>query len=154
MGIEIERKFLLRDTSWRSLADGVQYRQGYLSADVERSVRVRIAGEISTLTIKGASKGISREEFEYAIPASDAIYMLDHLCLKPLIEKKRYRIVVDKLCWEVDEFFGENSGLILAEVELNCPEQIIQLPDWVGEEVTDDSRYYNASLVKQPFAYW
>lgn len=154
MGVEIERKFLLRDKCWRPSDGGVLYRQGYLSLDAGRSVRIRIANEQAWLTIKGKNKGRIREEFEYAIPAQDAMYMLDHLCLKPLIEKTRYRIDVNGLCWEIDEFFGENAGLVLAEVELDDPDQEIPLPDWIGEEVTDDPRYYNASLVKHPYTAW
>jgi len=154
MSIEIERKFLLRDERWRSFSRGVLYRQGYLSVAAERSVRIRIVGEQAWLTVKGKSKGMTRHEFEYEIPRRDAIHMLDDLCLKPLIEKKRYRIEMEGLCWEVDEFFGENAGLILAEVELDHPDQEILLPDWIGEEVTDDPRYYNASLVRKPFSTW
>jgi len=154
MGIEIERKFLLRDERWRPSSEGVLYRQGYLSVIAERSVRIRIAGGRAWLTVKGESKGMTRHEFEYEIPRQDAIHMLDHLCLKPLIEKKRYRIEVEGLCWEIDEFFGENAGLMLAEVELDHPDQKISLPGWIGEEVTDDPRYYNVALVKKPFSTW
>ncbi|OIO70670.1 MAG: adenylate cyclase [Zetaproteobacteria bacterium CG1_02_53_45] len=154
MGTEIERKFLLSQTSRRPPGEGILYRQGYLSVDPERSARVRIAGDQAWLTIKGKSEGMTRREFEYPIPLHDAKDLLDHLCLKPLIEKKRYHIDVEGTCWEVDEFLGENSGLILAEVELEYPEQSIVLPDWIGEEVTGDPRYYNAALVNTPYASW
>ncbi|PJA31933.1 MAG: adenylate cyclase [Zetaproteobacteria bacterium CG_4_9_14_3_um_filter_53_7] len=154
MGSEIERKFLLSHTGSRPSGEGILYRQGYLSVDSERSARVRIAGNQAWLTIKGKSESMTRREFEYPIPLHDAQDLLDHLCLKPLIEKKRYRIDVEGTCWEVDEFLGENSGLILAEVELKHQEQVIVLPDWIGEEVTDDPRYYNAALVNAPYSSW
>jgi len=154
MSIEIERKFLLRNDAWRTLGQGTTYRQGYLSVEPARSVRVRLAGAQAWLTIKGKSEGISRQEYEYEIPVEDAIHMLDHLCQQPLIEKVRYRIHLDGLCWEVDEFSGANRGLIMAEVELDHPDQAVNLPDWIGEEVTGDPRYYNAAMVANPFTTW
>jgi len=154
MSIEIERKFLLRNDAWRTMGQGTTYRQGYLSVEPARSVRVRLAGAQAWLTIKGKSEGISRQEYEYAIPVEDAIHMLDHLCQQPLIEKVRYRIHLDGLCWEVDEFAGANRGLIMAEVELDHPDQAVNLPDWIGEEVTGDPRYYNAAMVANPFTNW
>jgi len=154
MSIEIERKFLLRNDAWRRLGQGSAYRQGYLSVEPARSVRVRLAGEQAWLTIKGKSEGMSRQEYEYEIPVQDAIHMLDHLCQQPLIEKVRYRIHLDGLCWEVDEFSGANQGLIMAEVELESPDQSVNLPDWIGEEVTGDPRYYNAAMVANPFTNW
>lgn len=154
MGTEIERKFLVQGEAWRSLAEGVLYRQGYLSREVNRTVRVRVAGDRGYLTIKGASNGISRAEYEYAIPLLDAAELLDTLCQRPLIEKKRYRIPWGNVIWEVDEFFGENQGLILAEVELSHADQALELPDWIGAEVSHDPRYFNANLVKYPFQRW
>ncbi|MEO5335558.1 MAG: CYTH domain-containing protein [Magnetospirillum sp. WYHS-4] len=154
MGVEIERKFLVAKESWRGLDGGTTYRQGYLAVDAERTVRVRTAGEKGFLTIKGTGTGLTRPEFEFAIPVAEATALLDDLCLKPLIEKVRYRIPHAGLIWEVDEFQGNNRGLILAEVELSHAEEAIVLPDWVGEEVTGDPRYYNSYLVGRPFTAW
>jgi CYTH domain-containing protein len=154
MATEIERKFLVKGDSWRSLGTRKVYRQGYISTVNGITVRVRIAGENGYLTIKGKTKGMTREEFEYPIPVEDAKMMLDTLCDRPLIEKIRYRINRDNLVWEVDEFLGENQGLILAEVELESEHQIIQLPDWIDREVTGDLRYYNSNLAKYPYQQW
>ena len=155
MGIEIERKFLVRNDDWRALALGQRYRQGYIAASLDCTVRVRIAGDQGYLTIKGATTGISRAEYEYGIPLEDAAQLLDTLCQPPLIEKTRYRIpAASGLVWEVDEFAGENQGLIVAEIELSDPEQAVELPDWIGEEVSDDPRYLNSNLAKQPFCTW
>jgi CYTH domain-containing protein len=153
MGKEIERKFLVRQGEWPK-NEGVTYRQGYLSTVKERTVRVRIAGDAAFLTVKGISKGATRAEFEYDIPVSDAEEMLDHLCEQPLIEKRRYEIEHGGLTWEVDEFFGNNEGLVLAEVELESEDQQFERPPWVGEEVTDDPRYFNANLVEHPYRDW
>ena len=154
MGQEIERKFLVKGEAWRALARGVAFRQGYLSTTQQRTVRVRIAGETGYLTIKGPSIGASRSEFEYKIPLADAEAMLDDLCERPLIEKTRFAIPVDDVVWEVDEFEGENKGLIVAEVELSAEDQAVDLPDWVGEEVTGDSRYFNSNLIAKPYKDW
>jgi CYTH domain-containing protein len=154
MGTEIERKFLLKGDAWRALARGTAYRQGYLSTVKERTVRVRTVGERGFLTVKGVTTGVRRAEFEYEIPRADADAMLDDLCERPLIEKTRYRIEHGGLVWEVDEFFGENAGLVLAEVELDSESQKIALPGWVGEEVSGDPRYFNANLIKNPYSTW
>ncbi|WP_299426602.1 CYTH domain-containing protein [uncultured Meiothermus sp.] len=154
MGTETERKFLVRPSDWKKGAVGMVYRQGYLSTDKARTVRVRVAGEMGYLTIKGMAEGITRLEYEYPIPPTDASELLDQLCLRPLIEKTRYRIEVHGRVWEVDEFAGENQGLVVAEVELESPDHPLELPDWVGEEVTHDPRYLNASLVENPFSTW
>lgn len=154
MHIEIERKFLLKNDVWRNLAPGLAYRQGYLCAEAERTVRVRIAENQAFLTIKGQNVSGAAPEFNYAIPLSDAEYMLDQMAERPLIEKKRHKIPFAGLIWEVDEFFGENAGLILAEVELQSLDQEFAKPDWIGAEVTGDQRYYNASLVKNPYKNW
>ncbi|MGA9964669.1 MAG: CYTH domain-containing protein [Terriglobales bacterium] len=154
MGKEIERKFLVKDNSWRAQDTGKRYRQGYLSAVKERTVRVRTAGDKAYLTIKGITVGASRPEYEYEIPVADANEMLDQLSERPLIEKTRYRIQHDGLVWEIDEFEGENRGLITAEVELKDEHQFVALPAWVGEEVTGDPRYFNANLVAKPFTKW
>lgn len=154
MGVEIERKFLVVSDGWRNLGEGVLYRQGYLASRDGITVRVRVAGETGYLTIKGTTQGISRAEYEYAIPLADATELLDTLCDRPLIEKKRYRIHWEGVLWEVDEFMGANEGLILAEVELADAEQLIHLPDWVGQDVSDDPRYFNVSLVQYPYREW
>jgi adenylate cyclase len=154
MAIEIERKFLLRDDTWRVPGEGSHYRQGYLSTEPGRSVRVRTAAGKGYLTIKGKTENARRAEYEYVIPVADAVAMLDTLCKRPLIEKTRYRIEYQGLVWEVDEFEGENAGLVLAEVELAAADQEVALPAWVGEEVTSDPRYYNASLIANPFSRW
>jgi len=154
MGLEIERKFLVRDATWRTGARGILYRQGYLLAEKDRTCRVRVVDQVGFLTIKGQTSGISRLEYEYPIPVRDANEMLDRLCLQPLIEKYRYRVEHAGLVWEVDEFLNENGGLILAEVELEEAEQQIALPPWIGAEVSDDPRYYNANLVRHPFTKW
>jgi adenylate cyclase len=154
MAQEIERKFLIANDAWRNGASGVHYRQGYLSTEPTRTVRVRLAGSRGYLTIKGKSSGAARLEYEYEIPAADANELLDLLCQRPLIEKVRYKITFAGMTWEVDEFEGENAGLLIAEVELQSEDQRVELPPWVGEEVTGDRRYYNASLIAQPFSSW
>ena len=153
MGKEIERKFLVKGDRWRSLGKGVLYRQGYIPTSGKQTVRVRIIGDTGYLTIKGATVGHSRLEFEYPIPLQDAQEMLENLCSHPLIEKKRYKIPQGDLIWEVDEFRGENEGLIIAEVELQTENQAITLPDWIDREVTDP-KYYNANLAKVPYSQW
>lgn len=154
MGVEIERKFLLVGDAWRLLATPSLMRQGYLNDDPARTVRVRIEGGRATLTIKGRSEGATRAEFEYAIPVDEAAQLLDHLCQRPLIEKTRRRIVVDGHTWEVDEFLGENAGLAVAEIELSSEQEAFTRPDWIGEEVTGDARYYNSSLIRAPYSQW
>jgi len=154
MALEIERKYLVAGTDWRVPGSGTHYRQGYLSTVPERSVRVRIAGDKAYLTVKGAGTGAVRAEYEYAIPVKDACEMLDNLCKRPLIEKTRYTIEIQGLTWEVDEFRGANAGLVIAEVELEKEDQAIELPDWIGREVTGDPRYYNAYLIANPYNNW
>ena len=154
MAQEIERKFLVQHETWRTLAEGRYYCQGYIPTQGKQTVRVRIVGEQGYLTLKGPTAGLSRLEFEYDIPLVDAQTMLRELCQMPLIEKYRYRIPLDDVVWEVDDFLGENQGLILAEVELTHAEQEVALPSWIGEEVTGDPRYYNSNLVKHPFKDW
>lgn len=154
MGQEIERKFLVRGDRWRNLVAGVNYRQGYMQRQQGCTVRVRLAGEQGFLTIKGKSVDITRSEYEYPIPKSDALEMLENLCDRPQIEKTRYRIPFEGFIWEVDEFGGENAGLVLAEIELTSPDQVFSRPDWLGKEVTHESRYYNANLVSYPYGQW
>ncbi len=155
MALEIERKYLLKNDQWKALAEGTLYRQGYLSTVKEqRTVRVRLIGEMAFLTIKGPTVGITRLEFEYEIPTVDAREMLDELCEQPIIEKHRSKISYGGRIWEVDEFHGVNEGLVIAEVELEDADQEIDLPGWVGEEVSGDPRYFNSYLVAHPFTSW
>jgi adenylate cyclase len=201
MAQEIERKFLTRSDSWKSLAEGTYYRQGYIYQDATTFVwlqdgaiviqqedielvfavpegdaiamtqdfqpdtagrldpgactpRIRVAGDVGYLTLKTKTVGISRSEYEYEIPKIQAVALLDLVCAKPQIEKYRYKIPIGDLVWEVDEFLGGNAGLVVAEVELASAAQSIELPDWVGEEVSDDVRYFNSYLAKCPYSTW
>ena len=154
MGEEIERKFRVRGDAWRAQATGTSIRQGFLSTDPERTVRVRVAGARGTLTIKGKTLGARRAEYEYDIPASDAARMLDTLCKRPLIEKERFTLRAGSHVWEIDVFAGDNAGLVVAEIELEAEDEKFETPSWLGEEVTDDPRYFNANLVKNPFTSW
>ncbi|CAK7053909.1 MAG: Inorganic triphosphatase [Desulfovibrio sp.] len=152
---EIERKFLVKDDSWRGeVTETKPLRQGYIATEAAASVRVRIDGNEARLTIKGKKTRGAGPEFEYAIPMEDAEALLETCAKKPFIEKNRHIVRRDGLVWEVDEFFGENAGLIVAEVELTSPDQEIPLPEWIGREVTADSRYANARLVQTPYAAW
>ena len=151
--VEIERKFLVRGDDWPR-EKGTRYRQGYLNSDKARSVRVRVGKGKGYLTIKGETKGATRSEFEYEIPEAEANALLDTLCERPLIEKTRYEVAYGGLTWEVDEFYGDNEGLVVAEVELTSEEQPFEQPAWVGQEVTGEARYYNVNLAKRPYKAW
>jgi len=153
MGVEIERKYLVINDDWRLLGVPVQYAQGYLVADGERTVRVRVAGANGFLTVKGKSQGFSRLEFEYLVPREEALEMLQ-LSVTPMIEKYRTKISYEGKIWEVDEFEGDNKGLIIAEIELKSEGQTFSIPPWIGQEVTGDIRYFNSSLAKNPFKNW
>ena len=154
MGKEIERKFLVKDNSFKKLARGDKYRQGYLNSMKERVVRVRTINDKGFLTIKGITTGATRAEYEYPIPVEDADAMLDDLCEKPLIEKNRYKISFKGFIWEVDEFFGENQGLICAEIELEKEDQLFEKPEWISDEVTGDPKYFNSNLIQTPYCKW
>lgn len=154
MGIEIERKFLPAGEGWRGLGTPTLMRQGYLVADAVRTVRVRIEGERAVITVKGKSTGASRGEWEYPIPVADAAELLAGLCEQPLVEKIRHRIDVAGHTWEVDEFLGENAGLVVAEIELGAEDEAFEKPDWIGQEVTGEKRYYNSSLIRHPYSQW
>lgn len=156
MATEIERKYRVRLDEWqlaKMAAKCIHLSQGYLSLEAERTVRIRIKEEIALLTIKGKTQGISRLEFEYPIPIKDGLALLK-ICQGSIIEKKRYILEYDNLTWEVDEFEGDNAGLIVAEVELESEDQSFLLPNWIQEEVSDDKRYYNVNLVQHPFKDW
>ena len=153
MGTEIERKFLVTDLSALDGRIGVPYRQGYLSTDPARTVRIRRAGDAAYVTVKGMSVGAARPEFEYPIPVADAEAMLE-LCEGPTVDKTRYRIEAGALVWEVDVFAGANAGLVVAEVEIPSVDTVVTPPPWVGVEVTGDARYFNANLVRHPYRDW
>ena len=154
MAKEIERKFLVVGDNWRKLAKGTHYRQGYLNSVKERTVRIRTIDDKAFLTVKGPNIGITRMEFEYEIPHKECLEMLTNLAEQPIIEKIRYKIAIDDLVWEIDEFLGVNKGLIVAEVELQSKEQKFSKPEWIGEEVSGDPRYFNSNLVKHPYTSW
>ena len=152
MGIEIERKFLVVGDDWRR-APPVAYAQGYLNRDKQRTVRVRVVEDRAWLTIKGASAGATRAEFEYPIPVADAEQLLA-LCDGPLVRKLRRVVVHAGATWEIDEFQGENAGLVVAEIELASEDQAFEAPPWLGAEVTHDPRYFNSNLAAAPFSTW
>jgi adenylate cyclase len=154
MAKEIERKFLVKSTEYRILAEPITFRQGYISRVPGKIVRVRLAGEQGFITIKGISTGYERDEFEYEIPSVDARQILDKLCEKPLIEKTRRTITHNDKIWIVDEFEGENEGLVVAEIELNSSDETFEKPGWLGCEVTSNPRYFNSHLVVNPYKDW
>lgn len=154
MGQEIERKFLVAGGGWRPDTPGVVYRQGYMPTQAPLTVRVRLAGDDAYLTLKGPATGITRAEFEYAIPWADGEDLIQKFCAQPLIEKTRYRIPVGDHIWEVDEFVGENAGLVLAEIELSHEAEPFVAPPWLGQEVSHDPRYRNSYLASQPYKNW
>jgi adenylate cyclase len=154
MATEIERKFLVRGDAWKAQGTPERYRQGYLRTAGSATVRVRVAGERGFLTIKGPTRGMTRSEFEYPIPLADARALLDSLCERPQIEKLRYRIPLGAHTWEVDEFLGDNAGLVVAEIELGSEDEPFDRPAWLGEEVTADPRYRNAALAQRPYRTW
>lgn len=155
MPTEIERKYLIIPGAWHpDPARGTHYRQGYLSSDPARVVRVRVAGDAAWLTIKGLTEGISRLEFEYPIPVADANLLLDRLAVGSVVAKRRYRETFAGRVWEIDVFEGDNAGLVLAEVELPDADAAVELPPWVAREVSDDPRYFNSNLAVHPWWEW
>jgi adenylate cyclase len=155
MGIEIERKFLVRDDRWRQRVErSARMRQGYLTSDARCSVRVRLADGQGFLNIKSGTLGVRRSEYEYPIPAAEAEEILDALCEKPLLEKTRHFVRHGQHLWEIDEFAGDNAGLIVAEIELSHPDEPFPRPDWLGEDVSSDIRYYNSQLARRPYKTW
>lgn len=155
MGTEIERKFLVDPGLWQPAGPGVLIRQGYLSSVKERIVRVRIAGTDAYLTLKGPTEdALTRLEFEYSIPLADAAVLLDRLCERPLVEKTRYKEKLGAHVWEIDVFHGDNAGLVVAEIELADPDEVFVRPPWLGKEVSEDPRYYNANLASASFKTW
>lgn len=164
MGIEIERKFLVTGDAWRERSGSaempetsVRFRQGYIptgGATEGTTVRVRLEGERGVLTIKARTAGLARLEYEYPIPAGDALEMLDHVCGQPQIDKVRHTRQVGAHVWEIDEFLGENAGLVVAEIELSAEDEAFERPEWLGEEVTHDTRYLNVNLARTPWRQW
>lgn len=155
MSIEIEHKFLLRNDLWRNeISHSCHYQQGYLSSNSNSSIRIRTTDNQAWLNIKSATIGNQRHEYEYPIPIQDAQEIMHNLCNKPVINKTRYFINRHPHIWEIDEFYDENEGLIVAEIELASPDEIFEHPLWLGNEVTHDLRYYNNNLIKNPFKTW
>ncbi len=155
MATEIERKFLVLNDDWRGIVESdMQIIQAYLASNEFSSTRIRIQDDKANINIKSATLGITRTEFEYAIPVDDAQLMIDNLCIKPVIEKTRYIVKHMQHRWEIDVFSGDNRGLIVAEIELSSPDETFEKPSWIGEEVSNDARYYNVCLVKTPYKTW
>lgn len=155
MGIEIERKFLVNKDLWKreQPVKSNIIRQGYLLTDPDKTIRVRVAGEQGYLTIKGRAAGFSRLEFEYKIPVAEASELIDRF-ITDRVEKIRYYVQFKGNLWEVDDFKGENEGLLMAEIELHSAEEVFEKPDWVEKEVTTDPKYLNANLASKPFRHW
>jgi adenylate cyclase len=154
VGVEIERKFLVKTGAWQPRGAGIHMQQGYLASGNGLTVRVRIEDRTGKLTIKGPTTGLSRSEFEYTIPEDDARHLLQNFCEHPLIDKHRYVEAHGHHTWEIDVFHGDNEGLIVAEVELVSEDDVVDLPEWVGQEVSSDFRYCNSSLRRSPFKTW
>lgn len=155
MGVEVERKFLVTGESWRAgVTSSTRIVQGYLTRNDTATVRVRVAGERAYLTIKGRSSGIARSEFEYEIPRDDALAMLEELAQDPLVDKVRNLVPVGGHVWEVDVFVGANAPLVMAEVELAAPDESFVRPEWAGPDVSDDPRYFNVHLSREPYGSW
>jgi adenylate cyclase len=155
MPIEIERKFLVANDSWRDQVESeARIVQGYLVNSPELTVRVRVRGDEAFLTLKGGTRGVSRSEFEYPIPVADAEDMLRELPVSPPVDKVRYRVRVGGHVWDLDVFAGENAGLVMAEVELGSEGEDFEMPGWAGKEVSGDQRYYNVNLARNPYRHW
>ena len=155
MGTEIERKFLLRSDDWRDeVKSSTRLIQGYLVRGDSTAIRVRIKGDSAEINIKHTHDGINRLEYEYEIPLDDAKEILDQVALKPLIDKTRHHVVHGRHLWEIDEFYGDNAGLLVAEIELTSADEAFDRPAWLGDEVSLDQRYYNSNLSKQPYTQW
>ena len=155
MPVEIERKFLVKNDAWRAQVESEAHiMQGYLANTADLTVRARVKGDQAFLTIKGASRGISRSEYEYPIPVADAEQMLAVLSVSPPIDKVRYRVRVGGHVWDLDLFGGENQGLVMAEVELVAEDEAFEMPEWAGTEVSADPRYYNVNLARNPYKHW
>lgn len=156
MGVEIERKFLVSPENFKNIhVNNIKtIKQGYLHNTMDKSIRIRVENNLGYLTVKGGASGISKLEYEYDIPVDEAEEMLEKLTDGKLIQKKRHIVLLDGKVWEVDVFLGKNSGLIIAEIELESEDEEIKIPDWCGQEVSTDPRYINAKLIEQPYQEW
>ncbi len=154
MATEIERKYLVTGNDYRTLTQPIRYRQGYLCLDTKRIVRVRIKPDRAILAVKSIMSDETRLEFEYEIDMTEANVILDELCEKPIIEKDRYKIEYHGFKWDVDEFMGENAGLVVAEVNLDNEDQQVPLPGWVGKDVSKEPKYLNCELIRNPYSKW
>jgi len=155
MGLEIERKFLLLNDSWREQVERrIEIQQGYLAQDERSAIRVRIFGQQAHLNIKATDDGIRRHEFEYEIPLEDARALFEHVVKGPVVEKVRHELTVGRHLWEIDEFLGANAPLVVAEIELASADEPFERPAWLGKEVSTDRRYYNSNLARKPFSQW
>lgn len=155
MPVEIERKFLIKGDAWRAhVYEQRDIRQGYMANNERCSVRVRVSNEVANINVKSMTLGVSRDEYEYAIPLEEAHELLNTLCKTPLIEKTRYLVKHAGKVWEIDEFAGDNDGLIVAEVELESEGELFELPTWIDCEVSSLERYYNMRLTHYPFKEW
>ncbi len=155
MPVEIERKYLVQNDSWKALATSSRsLRQGYFPTSNGVTVRVRIADDFARLTVKGPVFGISRPEFEYPIPLADAEKMLGMFCGRQLVEKRRWHVPFGGFLWEIDEFHGENEGLVVAEIELHTPDEEFPVPEWIGREVSQEVRFRNSHLLRYPYSKW
>jgi len=155
MGIEIERKFLLKNENWKqTVSSSARIKQGYLAGSDKSSVRIRIEGDKANINIKSMTLAITRQEYEYSIPMADAEKLLQDLCEQPQIEKIRYIVEHEDHKWEIDVFAGDNNGLIVAEIELQNENEIFAIPEWIGDEVSEQLKYYNVNLIKYPFSSW
>jgi adenylate cyclase len=155
MGTEIERKYLLADDGWRAeISRSQRLVQGYLARSQTSAIRIRIAGDQAELNIKQSLDGVRRLEYEYPIPLADAQEMIDAVALRPLIDKTRHLVTRGPHTWEIDEFHGENAGLVVAEIELDDADESFERPSWLGEEVSSDPRYYNSNLSRHPYGSW
>ncbi|MEO6838262.1 MAG: CYTH domain-containing protein [Ginsengibacter sp.] len=155
MAKEIERKYLVKLNEWQQVIKpaGQHYRQGYLLTDPNKTIRVRVTSTKGFLTIKGISVGATRQEYEYEIPINEAMELLDNFSISEL-SKTRYKITFENKLWEVDEFLGDNEGLVIAEIELESEDENFDIPSWVGKEVTGDEKYYNSNLTILPYKNW
>jgi len=155
MGIEIERKYLLKDDRWRDeIVTSEVIEQAYLCGTNSLALRILITGNKALLGLKSSQNGIHRHEYEYAVPLSDAESMIQNICTEPPLRKTRHRIYRGELCWEIDEFSGDNQGLIVAEIELDNVNQVFEKPEWLGDEISTDTRYYNNNLFAHPYKNW
>ena len=155
MPTEIERKYLIANDNWKTYADeGKHMIQGYMASNEHSSIRIRVNNDNANLNIKSNTIGIQRSEYDYPIPLDEAMELLNTLCDQPLIEKTRYHVNHEGHLWEIDVFAGDNEGLVVAEIELASADDEFILPDWIGQEVSDDPRYYNVCLAKHPYKDW